>query len=264
MRAAYAAPLAALVAFGLVRCSSFEERVAPAVAAPGFCEGAQTDAGAHAFCADFDEAMLIAWRGASKEQLWNQLGDASFLELAAEGRSTPNALRCRTVEVAPALDPDAGDAALPVRPQFRGGWLEYTVPPQQGLRLAVDLRFTSIVDGTMIPIEMRLGTGHEIFVNVNERGANVGFRQGGQAADYYVFAPGFPPLLNNWRRLTIELPAGRAHLRVLVDEFVAVDTDIGVPYPMFPTTALVRTGSWFYNNGPFVVAIDNLTVDALP
>jgi hypothetical protein len=76
---------------------------------------------------------------------------------------------------------------------------------------------------------------------------------------YHSFAPGFPPLQQNWRHFVIELSPRK--LRIQIDDFVAFDrVDYGAPYPTFPAPVTLDLGSVNYTDGPFTVVVDNLVV----
>lgn len=267
---------AAFVALALVRCSSFSaegrddgaDASADAHAgepndasvgdssASSFCQDSQGGDASAAFCADFDRGLLGAWRGNSFEQLWQRAGeDAGILSLASSPFSQPNALR---------ISPDGSKAAATSE-------LVYQLPASSSFRVELDVLMkrapASNEDAALITLEFE-GKGIELhFTTASGRAI---FFQDGSSSDFFDFAQGGPPLLDNDRHLAIEvMPAdgeGGPSTRLVVRSasvVIAAVEDSRLT-PAWPTTMKLHVGQVATPSSSWDVFVDNVRVFTTP
>ncbi len=262
-----ALPLIVVVApaAALLHCGSFSSTPPAADAAvPDALPSAEasTEAGAATgcaarlslvgFCADFEDGLTTAWRDEKKENLWRALGSAAELALVPSGRP------------AGGTSLEAKLSAPPV-----GGYLEYAAPALSSVALRFDVRVDVLPLGAtgLTIASLQVGSSTVNF-RISESKERLVLERVSTSQNAKELTRGYPPLLGNWRTISIVLGGSGAARRavVQVDEVAALELSGAEQLPDFssPQSVALALGTIDGGEPGYKVRFDDVRLTAAP
>ena len=262
-----ALPLIVVVApaAALLHCGSFSSTPPAADAAvPDALPSAEasTEAGAATgcaarlslvgFCADFEDGLTTAWRDDKKENLWKVLGAGAALALVPSGRLAGGT----------SLEAKLPAAAV-------GGYLEYAAPALPSVALRFDVRVDVLPPGAtgLTIASLQVGSSTVNF-RISDSKERLVLERASTSQNAKELTPGYPPLLGNWRTISIVLGGSGAARRAIVqvDEVAALEVSGTEQLPDFSSPQSVALALGTINGGEpgYTVRFDDVRLTAAP